>query len=323
MADINSYANATPILTDKLLGTDDPGGTPLTRNFLFSAIRDLVQANLTKATIAGGVITADAPLIDGTVTWNNVAVTFNADKINVTDTLSAAASTLFDRQVGGVSQAKIDKDGQIFAGAGKFSMGVAAGGSQFNIWNPSGTRTALNGTSLEFTVGGTYAFNATAGGIAMSATAGAALDAFLLRDAADNLAMRNGVTPQAFSIYNTFTDASNYERARAWYASNIFNLMHEAAGTGSTARSLKIGTTGGGVVDIAVSNIARFRVSNSTVQPLLPLAMGSNYIDMTEMTPPAAPGANVARLFVDVSGVKSKLMVQFQTGAAIQLAIEV
>lgn len=34
MADINSYANTTRVTGDKLLGTDDPGGTPLTKNFL-------------------------------------------------------------------------------------------------------------------------------------------------------------------------------------------------------------------------------------------------------------------------------------------------
>src|SRR5882672_10454126 len=36
-------------------------------------------------------------------------------------------------------------------------------------------------------------------------------DTYLTRDAANTLAQRNGVNAQTFRIYNTFTDASNYE----------------------------------------------------------------------------------------------------------------
>jgi hypothetical protein len=60
-------------------------------------------------------------------------------------------------------------------------------------------------------------------------------DLFLVRDAANILALRNSTNPQAFNIYNTFTDASNYERGCIKWSSNRFEIKSEVLGTG-TAR---------------------------------------------------------------------------------------
>src|SRR5512139_1873359 len=51
----------------------------------------------------GATITASAPLLDLSQTWNNAAVTFTALKLNVTNTASATASLLLDLQFGGTS----------------------------------------------------------------------------------------------------------------------------------------------------------------------------------------------------------------------------
>lgn len=50
-------------------------------------------------------------IFDLTDTWNAGATTFTAVKMNVTDTASAAASALFDLQVGAASKFKVDKTG--------------------------------------------------------------------------------------------------------------------------------------------------------------------------------------------------------------------
>ena len=52
------------------------------------------------------------------------------------------------------------------------------------------------------------------------------------------------------------------------------------------------------------------------------LTLGAAFQQFTEMTPPVAGVADTARLYADVSGVKTRLMVIFQSGAAVQLAIE-
>lgn len=64
-------------------------------------------------------------------------------------------------------------------------------------------------------------------------------DLILLRDAANTLAQRNGTTAQAHRIYNTFTDASNYERGAIAWETNVLTFSSRAAGTG-TARAIII-----------------------------------------------------------------------------------
>jgi hypothetical protein len=64
-------------------------------------------------------------------------------------------------------------------------------------------------------------------------------DVFLFRDAANTFAQRNGTNAQTFRVYNTFTDASNYERGFLRWSSNVFEVGPEAAGTG-TARPMRI-----------------------------------------------------------------------------------
>lgn len=66
---------------------------------------------------------------------------------------------------------------------------------------------------------------------------GANFDVLLNRDAANTLALRNGTAAQAFRVYNTFTDASNYERGFFGWNSNRLDIGPQAAGTG-TLRSI-------------------------------------------------------------------------------------
>lgn len=61
--------------------------------------------------LAKGTITADSQVSSSTVTWNNAAITFTAEKTNVTDTASNAASLIRDWQVGGTSKVAFGKGG--------------------------------------------------------------------------------------------------------------------------------------------------------------------------------------------------------------------
>ena len=53
------------------------------------------------------------------------------------------------------------------------------------------------------------------------------------------LEQRNSTSAQTFRIYNTFTDSSNYERGFMRWNSNILEIGHEVAGTG-TNRDVRI-----------------------------------------------------------------------------------
>jgi hypothetical protein len=65
-------------------------------------------------------------------------------------------------------------------------------------------------------------------------------DVRLYRDDVNILAQRNGVNPQTFRLYNTFTDSSNYERGYARWNSNVYEVGVEAAGSGITNRSMRV-----------------------------------------------------------------------------------
>jgi hypothetical protein len=158
-------------------------------------------------------------LLDLAGTWNTSG-TPTLLKANVTDTASAAGSLLLDLQVGGTSRFRVDKVGDVW-------------GSTFRI------------SSLRLAQGGDYAFADNAGsiwriGVASGFTEGQIFSAggnLALSLTANVIEQRNGTNAQAFRLYNTFTDASNYERLELRFSSNFARLDSSSAGSG-TARSL-------------------------------------------------------------------------------------
>jgi hypothetical protein len=185
-------------------------------------------------------------------TWNNGAVAFTAIGMNVTDTASDAASLLMDLQVGGASKFSINKDGRV------------------SFTNGSGiAETFANYLSLF--VGNTEAFRITpsAGELRLGGMRigfGSALgtqDLIVTRDAANTLAQRNGANAQAFNIYNTYTDASNYERGFMRWNGNLLEIGTEALGTG-TARAVRLGV--GTARKIEIPTIGGWQLYNGTTR---------------------------------------------------------
>lgn len=91
---------------------------------------------------------------------------------------------------------------------------------------------------------------------------GNAADAFLQRDAANTLAQRNGVNAQAFRLYNTFTDAANYERLQIEWSANVAFIHTGAVGTG-VPRDLNIGTQVNSNLALRTNNAARWQVTSA------------------------------------------------------------
>lgn len=87
-------------------------------------------------------------------------------------------------------------------------------------------------------------------------------DVKLVRDAANTLALRNGTSAQAFNLYRTYTDASNYERLfvgadHAGTGITGYGIFAESAGTGA-ARALYIGTTGNAALAFVTNNSSKW-----------------------------------------------------------------
>lgn len=87
------------------------------------------------------------------------------------------------------------------------------------MWNQNVT--LCNSGTLYFDTGGSYG------------------NAALTIDAADKLAIRRGTNAQTLNIYNTYTNASNYERGFIRWNANVLEIGAEAAGTG-TVRNIAI-----------------------------------------------------------------------------------
>lgn len=83
-------------------------------------------------------------------------------------------------------------------------------------------------------------------------------DTFLIREAANTLAQRNGANAQQFWLYNTYTDASNFERLRIMWSANVAYIQTEGGGTGSPSRALNIRTVGSGDLNLGVNNQIMF-----------------------------------------------------------------
>lgn len=96
-----------------------------------------------------------------------------------------------------------------------------------------------------------------------SSTVGGTSDTILLRDGANILAQRNSTTSQAFRLYGTYTDSSNYERGVIGWGANIFRVQIEQSGTGVTTRSMAIGTSGAGHLFLMTATLNRWAVSGT------------------------------------------------------------
>lgn len=73
------------------------------------------------------------------------------------------------------------------------------------------------------------------------------------RDAADAWAHRRGTNAQALRVYNTFTSATNFERASISWATNILSIGTEKGSGGGTARAMQLVTDGTSRVNIGAA----------------------------------------------------------------------
>jgi hypothetical protein len=275
-------------------------------------------------------------IFDLSDTWNDGATTFSAIKMNVTDTASASGSLLMDLQVGGSSKFSVSKSGQVTVHDGSNTAPSIRG-------TDVDSGIYFFGNNIRFTADGNNRFSldslcnlnlSSVSAIRWSnsgSDANAGHDTILSRDAADTLAQRRSTNPQAFRVYGTYTDGSNYERGKIAWESNVLRIGTENAGTGS-ARALELQVSGVTFLKIdtsghAIVTLGRqlFLGANGVNWQQLDNQMRLNGgpLEMVERTAPSAPAANGVRIYAEDDGSgKTRLMALFATGAAQQIAIE-
>jgi hypothetical protein len=401
-------------MADINLKTETPDTSLPTTGFLFGAdsqaaaspsvytTQAVATTLLGSTTLSGATITADAPVLNMSQTWNNAAVTFTSFKLNITDTASAVVSTLMDIGTGGgtyVSKFSVRRDGTVAAASsitaaqfvassigailsgttgGNLGLGGTGGsiyftptnnaqstadtiltrrgaanlrlgaadttgttaptpqflsaqswlssttnnqtGANFTIDGSQGTGTGAGGSiifrvaragaiangvqnalepvlkinstgtgtltfgTLQYTgfsfgtggefnidVIGTISFKTASSGAfippaalfgwassALPTNGTGTIDLALARDTSNTLALRNGANAQAFRVYNTFTDATNFERANIFWDSNVLKIGTEKGSVGGTARALEFQTDGTTRLTIASTGAATF-----------------------------------------------------------------
>jgi len=209
-------------------------------------------ANTSALTVNSGTLTANAPALDLTQTWNNSGVTFTGIKFNVPTDSSASGSLLMDLQVGGASKFKVSKDGFLTLNgtlAYVAALGIRDDASNYAIGQAwAGVRLASN---YQISWG--------------LSSVGSVVDLTLAKDTSNTLAQRNGANAQTFRIYNT-TDAgiANYERGFLKWDTNVLKIGTEKAGTG-TARALELQTDGTTRLTISTAGTFTHTATDSSV----------------------------------------------------------
>jgi len=214
--------------------------------------------------------------------------------------------------------------------------------------NSSGTYQAGGTGTPSCALASTGLFISSAEAVKWSSTASwnGSLDLFLLRDAANTLALRNGAAAQAFNLYGTYTSSTSYERLAFTYtASNDYVIRVEKGSAAGSNRSLTVETYGNATSTfesetLKLKNDGRFAWSSSSasrgsvdtaihrIDAGIVGIRGSSSstgaaLSLIEQTAPAAPAANGVRIYAEDDGAgKTRLMARFATGAAVQIAIE-
>lgn len=266
-------------LTGTIFSVNDIAGLPIIE--VNSTTTDIVNIGTygTNALVVSGSavgmgVAAPTAKLDIRDTWNNAATTFTAVKADVTDTSSNAASLLMDLRVGGVSKAKVYKNGSTFLNDIVF------------VNENEGRTLFLEGNDLAHKRFGTTYWRSNeavpmllrgSGSLGWSSTTGQPLgsgDLFLSRDASNTLAQRNGANAQESRIYGTHSSATNFERLNLKYnaTANAFQIGTEKGSAGGTARPLEFQTDGTTRMTIGTAGT----VGIGTVSPQLKLHVSAD-----------------------------------------------
>jgi len=188
-------------------------------------------------------------------TWNTTG-TPTAIKLNVTDTASNASSKLFDLQVSGFTRLNFLKNGvltitDVDTLNRQAALKIVQGDRNVNLV-PAAFGGNANG------LGGPYFYqtNSLDGSVVLDATNyNGSISFFRLfnDNVSDTLAQRNGVNPQSFRLYNTYTSSTNFERLNLRWDTNVVKIGTEKGSAGGTARDLVFETNATGRMIITSS----------------------------------------------------------------------
>jgi hypothetical protein len=188
----------------------------------------------------------------------DAGVTFTGLKFSITDTAYLGASLPFDVQVSTAGGFRFFGE-RNNASADSVILGGANPAFRLRNAAESTDRTAVESGGLRMVSSGSLSWASS------STNQASGRDLYVVRDAAATLAQRNGTNAQTSRIYNTYTDASNYERGTVGWTSNVFHVGTDQLGTGA-ARNM----------ELRVGGASRVLISSSAVTMQLNTVIGNN-----------------------------------------------
>lgn len=179
----------------------------------------------------------------------------------VTSSSLTSVGTLSNLNVSGVTTT-----GNLNVGIGTISLASRTSGTYINFGNAGTLNATAGGAWLSFnTTLVANGFRVGNNGV-IEITDGPGTSATVIRqDAANTLAQRNGTNAQTFRIYNTYTSATNFERANiGWSASNpnVFIVGTEKGSSIGTARQMEFQTDGTTRVAITTTGLVGIATTN-------------------------------------------------------------
>ncbi len=204
--------------------------------------------------LGGATVTASAPALDVSQTFNNAGVTFTGARFNFTDNASASGSLLVDFQLNSSSIAYISKQGGMRVANGQMSGGTGIGfsGTGHGFYSPGGSNFYVaisNSAVAEFITSGIgLGSNSLSWG-----TFGTTQTLFLRQWSSNILAQYNSTNAQAFYLFNTYTSSTNNEYGKLAWESNDLKIGTVKGSGGGSARGLTLVT----------DNTARLSISSA------------------------------------------------------------
>jgi hypothetical protein len=203
-------------------------------------ITPTARLDIADTTLAGSGSLAGS-ILNLAQTWNTTGAP-TAIKLNVTNTGSGAASNLLDLQVDTSSKFKVGKGA---TGSANMSLGSSGGDCTFST---SGNLLTVGLGSHDVQLCGSLQVmrsNLQAATFFLGHNdTSTSLAPALLKDGNYILAQRNGINPQIFRVYNTYSSSTNFERAILGWDSNIFYIGTEKGSAGGAATPIQFYTNG-------------------------------------------------------------------------------
>jgi hypothetical protein len=186
----------------------------------------------------GTYILSSASGIGSSITWTGVLNTFKALTVNAVSTSALSTATLFEAQANGTPVFSITRNGNI-ALSGEIDLTRNSSTSN-RITSPAITNLTIGASG-----GGSISMWGSGYGAQALSLTNAQGAGFLFLGGANNIEMRNGTSPcGSLLLNNTFTSATNHERLRLAWSSNVAIIGTEKGSGGGSARALEFQTDG-------------------------------------------------------------------------------